>query len=164
MRCASNHTYRGCALNQTYEPVSPQVPRCPRPAILTIRANRTSPLQQQIERIMELPRAQQRFVMQMLDTVLAQQGRYSSSRLKRGFPMTSRSAALVPVEHITQSIPILRRQRVILDSDLVAIYGVSTARLNAAVKRNAERFPEDFMFRLSAPEQAALISQIHAVS
>jgi hypothetical protein len=121
-------------------------------------------LQQQIERIMELPRAQQRFVMQMLDTVLAQQGRYSSSRLKRGFPMTSRSAALVPVEHITQSIPILRRQRVILDSDLVAIYGVSTARLNAAVKRNAERFPEDFMFRLSAPEQAALISQIHAVS
>jgi len=74
--------------------------------------------------------------------------------------MASRSAALVPVEHITQSILILRGQRVILDSNLAAIYGVTTARLNEAVKRNAERFPEDFMFRLSAAEQAALISQI----
>lgn len=68
--------------------------------------------------------------------------------------MASRSAALVPVEHLIQSILILRAQRVILDSDLAAIYGVTTARLNEAVKRNAERLPEDFMFRLSAAEQA----------
>jgi hypothetical protein len=55
---------------------------------------------------------------------------------------------------------VLRGQRVILDADLAAIYGVTTGRLNEAVKRNAERFPEDFMFRLSAAEHAALISQI----
>jgi hypothetical protein len=67
--------------------------------------------------------------------------------------------ALVPVERITQAILVLRGQRVILDSDLAAIYGVTTGRLNEAVKRNADRFPEDFMFRLSAAEHAALISQ-----
>ena len=66
----------------------------------------------------------------------------------------------VPVEHITRIILVLRGQRVILDSDLAAIYGVSTGRLNEAVKRNAERFPEDFRFRLSAAEHTALISQI----
>jgi hypothetical protein len=66
---------------------------------------------------------------------------------------------VVPVERITRTILILRGQRVILDSDLAAIYGVSTARLNEAVKRNRGRFPRDFMFRLSAAEHAALISQ-----
>ena len=73
--------------------------------------------------------------------------------------MTSTRRA-VPVESIARSILILRGQRVILDADLAALYGVTTGRLNEAVKRNAERFPEDFMFRLSAAEQAALISQI----
>ncbi len=48
----------------------------------------------------------------------------------------------------------------ILDSELAAIYGVSTGRLNEAVKRNGERFPQDFVFRLSAAEHTALISQI----
>lgn len=71
----------------------------------------------------------------------------------------ARSKALAPVD-ITRSILILRGYRVILDADLAAIYSVSTGRLNEAVKRNAERFPEDFMFRLSAKEHAALISQI----
>jgi ORF6N domain len=66
----------------------------------------------------------------------------------------------VAIDQITRSILILRGQRVILDSDLAAIYGVSTGRLNEAVKRNIERFPEDFMLRLSAAEYAALISQI----
>ena len=59
-----------------------------------------------------------------------------------------------------RSILILRGQRVILDSDLALIYGVSTGRLNEAVKRNIERFPQDFMLRLSDAEYAALISQI----
>lgn len=68
--------------------------------------------------------------------------------------------ALVPVEHITHSIRFLRGHRVILDHDLAAIYGVGTGRLNEAVKRNRKRFPEDFMFRLTAEEHAALISQI----
>ena len=68
--------------------------------------------------------------------------------------------ALVPVEDIGRTILILRRQRVILDRELAAIYGVTTGRLNEAVKRNAERFPEDFMFRVSPSEHSALISQI----
>jgi hypothetical protein len=71
----------------------------------------------------------------------------------------ARSKTLAPVGDITRSITILRGHRVILDADLAAIYGVPTGRLNEAVKRNAERFPEDFMFRLSAAEHAALISQ-----
>jgi hypothetical protein len=69
-------------------------------------------------------------------------------------------SAPVPVEQISRSILILRGQRVILDSDLATIYGVSTGRLNEAVKRNIERFPQDFMLRLSDAEYAALISQI----
>jgi len=73
----------------------------------------------------------------------------------------ARSKALAPLdEGITRSILVLRGHRVILDADLAAIYRVTTGRLNEAVKRNAERFPEDFMFRLSATEHAALISQI----
>jgi hypothetical protein len=60
---------------------------------------------------------------------------------------------------IARAISVLRGQRVILDADLARIYGVTTGRLNEAVKRNADRFPEDFMFRLSAAEHAALISQ-----
>ncbi|HWG29043.1 MAG TPA: ORF6N domain-containing protein [Steroidobacteraceae bacterium] len=62
---------------------------------------------------------------------------------------------LVPLERITRAILVLRGQRVILDRELAAIYGVSTKRLNEQVKRNAERFPEDFMFQLS-PEEAEL--------
>lgn len=72
----------------------------------------------------------------------------------------ARSKAVAPLEDITRSILVLRGHRVILDADLAAIYSVTTGRLNEAVKRNAERFPEDFMFRLSATEHAALISQI----
>ena len=71
-----------------------------------------------------------------------------------------KSAGLVRVERITQSILILRRQRVLLDRDLATIYGVSTGRLNEAVKRNAERFPEDFMFQLTVEEAEILRSQI----
>jgi ORF6N domain len=68
----------------------------------------------------------------------------------------TKDSALVPVERITHSILILRGQRVLLDSELAALYGVTTKALNQAVKRNAERFPEDFMFRLSRNEAAAL--------
>jgi hypothetical protein len=69
------------------------------------------------------------------------------------------SRVLVSVEHISRAILVLRGHRVILDRDLAALYGVTTARLNEAVKRNLRRFPEDFMFRLSAAEQSALMSQ-----
>jgi hypothetical protein len=50
-------------------------------------------------------------------------------------------------------------RRVIIDRELAAIYGVSTGRLNEAVKRSAERFPEDFMFQLTAAELENLRSQ-----
>ncbi|MBF0388162.1 MAG: ORF6N domain-containing protein [Candidatus Omnitrophica bacterium] len=53
----------------------------------------------------------------------------------------------------------IRGHRVILDVDLAGIYGVKTSALNQAVKRNADKFPEDFMFRLTREEFAALISQ-----
>ncbi len=60
--------------------------------------------------------------------------------------------APVPPERIARAILILRGQRVILDRELAAIYGVTTTRLNEQIKRNAERFPEDFMFQLTREE------------
>src|ERR1700730_22453 len=66
---------------------------------------------------------------------------------------------VVPVEHITQSILVFRGHKVLLDAELAALYGVSTARLNQQVRRNLERFPEDFMFQLTAAEYAALMLQ-----
>lgn len=68
--------------------------------------------------------------------------------------------ARVRVEHITEAILLLRGQRVILDAELAALYDVTTKRLNEQVKRNAARFPEDFLFRLTAEEAAVLRSQI----
>lgn len=74
--------------------------------------------------------------------------------------VSSRSAALVPVEHITQSILVMRGQKVLLDAELAALYGVSTKRFNEQVRRNRDRFPADFMFQLTDEEHAALRSQI----
>lgn len=71
----------------------------------------------------------------------------------------SKTAALVPVERITDSILILRSHKVLLDANLAALYGVPTGVLVQTVKRNIERFPEDFMFQLTAGEWAALRSQ-----
>lgn len=68
----------------------------------------------------------------------------------------NKATPIVPVEHITHSIIIVRGQRVLIDSELAAIYNVTTKALNQAVKRNAKRFPEDFMFRLSRSEAEAL--------
>lgn len=74
--------------------------------------------------------------------------------------MTKKSrTTLVPLERITCSILVLRGQRVILDADLAAIYGVQTRVLNQAVKRNIDRFPEDFMFRLTREETELSRSQ-----
>jgi hypothetical protein len=72
---------------------------------------------------------------------------------------TNTCPAPTPTEQIAPSILLLRGYRVILDRDLASIYGVSTGRLNEAVKRNARRFPEDFMFRLTREEAACLRSQ-----
>ena len=61
---------------------------------------------------------------------------------------------------IEQRIFVIRGQRVMLDRDLAQLYGVTVKALNQAVKRNIERFPNDFMFRLSKEECEDLRSQI----
>jgi hypothetical protein len=72
--------------------------------------------------------------------------------MKRGM------VAYTPVD-ITTLIVTVRGKRVILDRDLAALYGVPTFRFNEAVKRNRNRFPEDFMFQLTSDEAACLTSQ-----
>jgi hypothetical protein len=66
---------------------------------------------------------------------------------------------LIPIEHIRKAIIMLRGQKVILDRDLAALYEVPTKALKQAVKRNAGRFPEDFMFVLDNEEFVILRSQ-----
>jgi hypothetical protein len=60
---------------------------------------------------------------------------------------------------IERRIYVIRGQKVMLDSDLAALYGVPTGRLNEQVRRNPSRFPPDFMFQLTQEEAANLISQ-----
>jgi hypothetical protein len=70
----------------------------------------------------------------------------------------SKHTGVVPVEHITQSILVLRGQKVLLDAELAALYGVTTRRLNEQVRRNRSRFPVDFLFELTTEEFANLKS------
>ena len=65
----------------------------------------------------------------------------------------------VEVSQVQQLIHIIRGERVILDRDLAMLYGVDVAQLNRQVKRNIERFPEDFMFLLDNQELADLRCQ-----
>ncbi|MCX5900526.1 MAG: ORF6N domain-containing protein, partial [Proteobacteria bacterium] len=67
---------------------------------------------------------------------------------------------LVPVELIENKIFMIRGLKVMIDRDLAELYGIPTFRFNEAVKRNRKRFPDDFMFQLTAAEDAALTSQI----
>lgn len=69
------------------------------------------------------------------------------------------STQLLAPEAITLRIATVRGQRVLLDSDLAALYEVETKRFNEAVRRNLAKFPADFMFQLTAEEWAALRSQ-----
>src|SRR3989338_1042817 len=68
-------------------------------------------------------------------------------------------SSLLPLETITHRILLLREQKVLLDADLATLYGVETKVLLQAVKRNLERFPEDFMFQLTNQEFNVLRSQ-----
>jgi hypothetical protein len=68
--------------------------------------------------------------------------------------------AALQIDHIASSIVVVRGQRVLLDHDLARLYGVETRSLNQAVRRNRDRFPEDFMFELTEQEDASLRSQI----
>src|ERR1700722_7658217 len=67
--------------------------------------------------------------------------------------------AKLPMDSIERHIHMVRGQKVMLDSDLAALYEVQTFHLNEAVKRNRTRFPDDFMFRLLPKEFEALTSQ-----
>ena len=68
----------------------------------------------------------------------------------------AKRTGIVPVEQITESILVFRGHKVLLDVELAELYGVPTKRLNEQVKRNAARFPEDFLFRLTSAEVEAL--------
>ncbi len=62
-------------------------------------------------------------------------------------------------QKISQRIFFIRNEKVMLDSDLAQVYGVTTARLNEQIKRNIKRFPKDFMFQVTLPEFDRLMSQ-----
>lgn len=70
----------------------------------------------------------------------------------------------VPLERITERILLVRGEKVILDSDLAAFYGVTTKAFNQAVKRNRDRFPADFMFQLTREEKAEVVTNCDHLS
>ncbi|MEI7910301.1 MAG: ORF6N domain-containing protein [Verrucomicrobiota bacterium] len=74
--------------------------------------------------------------------------------MKKSQPVTISPEVIAPLVHW------LRHEKVMLDSDLAELYGVTTGRLNEAVKRNLDRFPADFMFQPTEDEMEILISQI----
>jgi len=65
---------------------------------------------------------------------------------------------IIPVERIQQSIYLIRGRRAIIDADLALMFDVPTKVLNQAVKRNIERFPEDFMFQLTKEEKEEVVT------
>ena len=71
---------------------------------------------------------------------------------------TPAADAAVMLPRIESRILVVRQHKVIIDADLALLYGVPTKALNQAVKRNAERFPMDFMFQLSAAEKAEVVT------
>jgi hypothetical protein len=73
--------------------------------------------------------------------------------------MPKTASAILPASAISHKIYFLRKTRVMLDSDLAILYGVTTSNLNKAVRRNLSRFPKDFMFRPTATELKSLIFQ-----
>lgn len=68
----------------------------------------------------------------------------------------AKAESVIPIERIARQIYLIRGEKVMLDSDLAALYGVTTGNLNLAVRRNQRRFPEDFVFQLTAEEFEAL--------
>ncbi|GMV82337.1 MAG: hypothetical protein AMXMBFR7_35210 [Planctomycetota bacterium] len=78
--------------------------------------------------------------------------RYLSAVSKKKADPKAETVALVPAERIERAILLIRGHKVMLDSDLAELYGVSTGAFNRAVKRNIKRFPADFMFVLTQEE------------
>ena len=72
--------------------------------------------------------------------------------------------ALIATEMIEKKILLIRGERVMLDADLAELYGVTTKRLNEQVKRNSNRFPNDFMFQLTVEEKAEVVANCDHLS
>jgi phage regulator Rha-like protein len=66
--------------------------------------------------------------------------------------------SLIPAGHIEKRILLIRGQKVMLDADLAQLYGVSTKRLKEQVRRNRDRFPDDFMFELTVDEKIEVVA------
>lgn len=73
-------------------------------------------------------------------------------------PGKQTALSVLPVERVTEVILTLRGRKVIVDADLARLYGVTTKRLNEQVKRNADRFPTDFMFELTSDEKEEVVA------
>ena len=71
--------------------------------------------------------------------------------------MTS-NKSIIPIGKIEERILLIRGEKVILDADLAEFYGVPTKRLNEQVKRNRERFPQDFVFQLTSEEKSEVVA------
>lgn len=71
---------------------------------------------------------------------------------------------VIPAERITRAILLIRGQKVILDSDRAGLYGVQTKALNQAIRRNADRFPADFVFRLTSNEKPEVVTNCDHLS
>jgi ORF6N domain len=66
--------------------------------------------------------------------------------------------SIIPMERIERAILLIRGKKVMLDADLAALYGVTTKRLNEQVKRNRDRFPDDFMFQITEEEKEKVVA------
>jgi len=75
-----------------------------------------------------------------------------------GFIRLSKKQNIIPVERIENRILLMRGQKVIMDRDLAELYNVPTKRLNEQVKRNQDRFPQDFMFQLTKEEKEEVVA------
>ncbi|OGR33067.1 MAG: hypothetical protein A2005_00845 [Desulfuromonadales bacterium GWC2_61_20] len=71
---------------------------------------------------------------------------------------------LVPLERIEKTILLVRGQKVMLDADLAELYGVETKALNQAVRRNRDRFPQDFLFSLTSEEKVEVVTNCDHLS
>ncbi len=71
---------------------------------------------------------------------------------------------LIPQEVVEQRIFLIRSQKVIIDKDIAELYGVETKYLNRQVKRNIQRFPKEFMFRLNKKERDELVTICHRLN
>ena len=75
-----------------------------------------------------------------------------------------KKSEIIPIERIEKTILVIRGKKVMIDSDLADLYSVTTKRLNEQVKRNKERFPEEFMFRLTKNEKEEVVANCDHLS